>query len=154
MFQKGQHPYTGVPFRSHADGALSVAASAAFRQTRGQLIAGLRKHRLRGKTKPWASALLGVFARPAVRAEDEAEKASREEAEESEVPVHAAGDDEDFVFGAVDLDGCEEAAQSSQAAPAKANPLPSASHATLQSRLVHEWRERKRRRALNSPVSR
>ena len=83
-------------------------------------------------------------------------KTSQEEAEESEVLVHAAGDDEDFVFGAVDLDGCEESAPSSQTAPAPAASAASSmalQHDSLSERLVYEWRERKRRRTIDSPFS-
>ena len=134
VFQKGQHPYTAVPFRSHADGVLSVSASAEFRQTRGQVVAGLRKHRLRGKTKPWAAALFGVFARPDVQANREAAETMPEEIQE----------DEALVFGAIDADGNELPVVSPLPPPTASGAA--TPHDSLQARLLYEWRERKRRR--------
>ena len=172
VFEKGQHPYTGVPFRSHADGALSVCASTSVRQTRDQVVSELRKHRLRGKTTPWASALLGVFAAPGVQAVGEAAVAAAENGEW----------DEDLVFGAIDVDGHEASASSAPPLPAamqgaqqRQPRVPHAAvqevqqhrprvphapvleevgardpavpaHVSLSERLVYEWRERKRRR--------
>ena len=134
VFQKGQHPYTAVPFRSHADGVLSVSASAEFCQTRGQVVAGFRKHRLRGKTKPWAAALFGVFARPDVQANREAAETMPEEIQE----------DEALVFGAIDADGNELPVVSPLPPPTASGAA--TPHDSLQARLLYEWRERKRRR--------
>ena len=91
-----------------------------------------------GKNKPWVSALLGIFAQPRSRAISDAA-----------AMVPDDGGDEDFVFGAVSLDGGEESAPSLQAPRAAASPLPpavanhsaSAPHDSLRARLLREWRE-------------
>ena len=46
VFFQGRHPYTAAPFPSHADGVLTVSASAGLSQTCDQVIPAFRRHHL------------------------------------------------------------------------------------------------------------